>query len=307
MDCKEFSNLLDACLEDALSPEDEKRLEEHAAGCADCAARLRLMRDLRALDADAQVPADFSASWRRKLKEETEEEKARGAHPWRSWLTAAAALVFVVGGTVMTRQRLPLTGKGINPRPTAAQVTEASADAYMAPAQAAAPSAEEEYSVDESMSMAADLPVLERRDMLFSMEEAAAKETEDSAAESLPDLGPMMAMGASASNVTYADLDEAADADEAYDMYEAPEEAEEGAAPWDDAQDADGAAPESGSGIQPDQPQEPGTDSEQEGGSFWREAGLAVLCALPWLAIAAFVLLTVRRIRNRKRNTERKD
>ena len=104
MDCKEFSNLLDAHLDGALPDADEKRLQDHAAECASCAALLALRQDCRRLDEEIQVPDSFSSSWRRMIREEEamEEKKKRRAQ-WKGWAAAAAALVFLIGGTLATR------------------------------------------------------------------------------------------------------------------------------------------------------------------------------------------------------------
>lgn len=292
MDCKEFSNLLDASLEGALPPEDEKRLEVHAAVCADCAARLCLARDLRTLDAEVQVPADFSAAWRGKLDEEDEEDgQARRARPWRSWLTAAAALVFVVGGTLLTRQHLPLTGKNAFPPPAAAQATAAATPgAFLADVQATSlpDFREADLAGAQPAPLETALPMMAAENALYAMEEAAEAPEEEGAWDD--DLGPMAAKGASVSNVIFADS-------EAEDMVEDAEDT----AVYTVAEEADEPAQNSGSDAGTDQSKEPTSDMSPEQRSFWQEAGLLAQCALPWLAAAAAGLLALRWIRNRNR------
>ena len=108
MDCKEFSTLLDAYRDGSLSETEADRMREHAAACPDCAARLALLNDARRMDEDIEVPESFSSSWRRMIREEdTMEDKKVKKLPWKAWIAAAAVLVFVLGGTALTRDSMP--------------------------------------------------------------------------------------------------------------------------------------------------------------------------------------------------------
>ena len=108
MDCKEFSNLLDAYLAGELPDEAADRMREHAQTCAECAQIMAVRRDCRGLEEEIEVPDDFSQGWRRMIREECAmERKAQRRKTWKGWAAAAAALVFVVGGTLLTRDQLP--------------------------------------------------------------------------------------------------------------------------------------------------------------------------------------------------------
>ena len=108
MDCKEFSNLLDAYMDGALPDADARRMRDHVAECDACAALLTLRNDCRRMDEEIQVPDSFSSAWRQTVREEREmEEKSKKAVHWKAWLSVAAALVFVVGGTLASRDDLP--------------------------------------------------------------------------------------------------------------------------------------------------------------------------------------------------------
>ena len=108
MDCKEFSNLLDAYMDGALPDADARRMRDHAAECDACAALLTLRQDCRRMDEEIQVPDSFSSSWRQAIREEKEmEAKPRKVFQWKKWAAAAAALLFVVGGTLASRDGLP--------------------------------------------------------------------------------------------------------------------------------------------------------------------------------------------------------
>ena len=78
MDCKEFSNLLDAFMDGALPDAEADRLRAHAAECDACAALLALRQDCRRVDEETEVPDAFLSSWRRMIQEETmvEEKKS---------------------------------------------------------------------------------------------------------------------------------------------------------------------------------------------------------------------------------------
>lgn len=104
MDCKEFSNLLDAYMDGALSEERAEGVEAHERQCARCAQLLILRRDCRRLEADVELPESFSSGWRQMIREEWNMKENTGKNKaWKNWIAAAAALVFVVGGTLLTR------------------------------------------------------------------------------------------------------------------------------------------------------------------------------------------------------------
>ena len=108
MDCKEFSNLLDALMDGALPDAYARRMRDHARECDACGALLSLREDCRRMDGEIQVPDSFSSSWRKTIREEKRmEEKSKKAVNWKTWVSIAAALIFVVGGTLATRDDLP--------------------------------------------------------------------------------------------------------------------------------------------------------------------------------------------------------
>ena len=121
MDCKEFSNLLDAFADGTLPDEEADRMRAHAGECASCAALLALRQDCRKLDEEIEVPDEFSSAWRQTIREEEKmEKKSPKKSRWRAYLAAAAMLVFVIGGTFLTRDSQA-------PRPAARPTPQASA------------------------------------------------------------------------------------------------------------------------------------------------------------------------------------
>ena len=117
MNCKDFSNLLDAYVDGSVSESEADQMRDHAAACPDCAAMLTLLQDARRMDEAIEVPETFSSSWRQRIREEEnmEEKKIKS---WKTWLAAAAVLVFILGGTALTRENMPsrtqLTGAASN-------------------------------------------------------------------------------------------------------------------------------------------------------------------------------------------------
>ncbi len=127
MNCKEFSTLLDAYADGSLSEAEASQMRDHAAACPDCAAKLTLLQDARRMDEEIEVPETFSSSWRQRIREEeTMEEKKTKSFPWKTWLAAAAVLVFVLGGTALTRDSMPARS---TVRSTSTQSTASAKDA----------------------------------------------------------------------------------------------------------------------------------------------------------------------------------
>ena len=116
MNCSEYSVLLEKLLDGGLTQEEEQALRRHEADCPACARQRReldrLQDTLSALDSGIPpMPEDFHAGWMQKVEEEAMEKKNRTEKPSRKTvmtrvLSAAAALVFVVGGTLLTRDTL---------------------------------------------------------------------------------------------------------------------------------------------------------------------------------------------------------
>ena len=131
MNCEQHAALLEKLWEDAITPEEEARLREHEESCDDCARRRREAELLRMdLDALAQeelpLPEDFHQGWMQLVEQEAADMHAVSQAPKRQrksvarLLSLAAAVVFLVGGTLLTRDQLQLT----QPSTVKSQVTE---------------------------------------------------------------------------------------------------------------------------------------------------------------------------------------
>lgn len=107
-----FHTLLTAYLEGSLSQTDRAAMDDHLKHCGDCQLLLRIRQDCQELDDESEVPALFSSAWRQAIHQQEEDtmqndqevKKERGPLRVRPWMAVAAALVFVVGGTLLTRR-----------------------------------------------------------------------------------------------------------------------------------------------------------------------------------------------------------
>lgn len=114
MTCSKYDVLLEKYLEGALTPAEEALLRQHEDACPACAARRRaldgLQDDLARLSNDVPpLPEGFHQAWTDRVEEAAMENKHESSRPRRQWtrlLSAAAAVVFVLGGTLLTRDAL---------------------------------------------------------------------------------------------------------------------------------------------------------------------------------------------------------
>lgn len=106
MHCEKIEALLEQYLDGALCEQEMQDVRNHLDTCEKCACLAQMCRDLRAEEAE-EVPESFSASWRAKIrKEEQMEKKNQKKRGFRTWMAVAAAFVFIMGGTLLTRDQL---------------------------------------------------------------------------------------------------------------------------------------------------------------------------------------------------------
>lgn len=104
MHCEQIQELLDQYLDGQLGAEDQQRLEDHLSHCEACANLCQICKDLR--KDEGEVPEHFAASWRKAVRREDKMENKRTTqNSFRNILAIAAALVFVIGGTMITRDQ----------------------------------------------------------------------------------------------------------------------------------------------------------------------------------------------------------
>ena len=105
MDCERLRTLLDAYIDGELSEEEARALVNHAKSCESCGRELEaaeLLRDALAhMDEEVAVPLEAQAAWRGAVR--TEARRRIGRRWMRVACAAAAALVLVLGGSLMLR------------------------------------------------------------------------------------------------------------------------------------------------------------------------------------------------------------
>ncbi|MBO2516938.1 MAG: hypothetical protein CW338_06655 [Clostridiales bacterium] len=109
MKCDQFEEMLDRCFDEksGLSAE----MKEHMAECASCRELYSLKRSLPLLDAneDEQFPAGVSLALEKAIYGEdtetmnNEQSSRKSRMPWVKWASVAAAVLVLIGGTLITR------------------------------------------------------------------------------------------------------------------------------------------------------------------------------------------------------------
>jgi len=110
MTCQQYAALLETKLDGPITPEEELLLLEHREHCPACRAQAQLYESLpqrlAALNEDVPpLPEDFHTGWVSRLEDIPMKNKPVRT-PWTRLLATAAAVVFVVGGTLLTRDDL---------------------------------------------------------------------------------------------------------------------------------------------------------------------------------------------------------
>jgi hypothetical protein len=122
LNCERFEALLPDYLEGTLTQDLAAEMAEHAKTCEACAKAEEDMRliltDLAAMDASVQVPAEWSQRWRQAVRDEEktqmlkqEETHRRKPISWRARVSAAAAVLVLVAGSLTVRELIPRTAQ----------------------------------------------------------------------------------------------------------------------------------------------------------------------------------------------------
>lgn len=105
MNCTQIEQYLDAMMDGALSTEETNVVEAHCRGCAACAEKLKItrqmMRVFEEMAPEMDVPLKTQAAWREAVRREAAGKKQR--HLYRYAAGIAAALVVAVGATFALR------------------------------------------------------------------------------------------------------------------------------------------------------------------------------------------------------------
>lgn len=154
MTCADFLSLLPQYPDQMPDDDTTAVFLAHAAECAECANLLveqeAMLLALSTMDDDLEVPETFSSGWRKAVQEEAlARPSKRGFASWKYAVTAAAALVVVLGGTALMRAGLILPDYA-NPKD---QVSTAVSLEYDVAPSAASPATMMAYEMTGTASM----------------------------------------------------------------------------------------------------------------------------------------------------------
>jgi anti-sigma factor RsiW len=120
LNCERFEALLTDYLEGTLPKEDKAAMDQHMEECAASAKSLSdmrmLLQDLTGMDDSAQVPAEWSQSWRQVIRTEERTNMLKQSEtprrkPWRAWIGAVAAVAVLAAGSMAAREWIPAAGQ----------------------------------------------------------------------------------------------------------------------------------------------------------------------------------------------------
>ena len=120
MTCNMFNEYLDRMMDNELSEEQLRALEDHAKECAECAEALAatkmMMETLSDMPEEIDVPLQAQAAWRKAVRTEmAAKSNVRRKSFMRSFIAVAAALIVLVGvGFVGRRNAKPVMETGMN-------------------------------------------------------------------------------------------------------------------------------------------------------------------------------------------------
>ncbi len=143
MNCERFEALLTDYLEGTLTQEDKAAMDQHMEECAACAQSLAdmrmLLQDLTSMDDSVQVPTEWSQSWRQAIRTEERTNMLKQSEtprrkPWRSWVSAAAAVAVLAAGSMAAREWIPATSRTQSESSIALQKTADSGENMQVPA-----------------------------------------------------------------------------------------------------------------------------------------------------------------------------
>ena len=105
MNCKEFLERLDACIDGEMTPDERQAFLRHAQDCSACGEELRsaeaIRKALLQMNEGLSVPLAAQAAWRNAVRREAGRRKGRAFY--RALSTVAAAFVLLAGTTAVFR------------------------------------------------------------------------------------------------------------------------------------------------------------------------------------------------------------
>lgn len=263
----------------------------------------RLLAELRA--ETPEMPAGFHASWKRAVGEEmkraaekppAEQPASRGwGMPWRSLAGVAAMMIFLLGGTLLTRGRW--TRKPMQAEPAGVQMNAVNlaGKERKAPAAPEAPAAEEAEALMDSAALEAAMEAGGSADRNASAAMKAAEPMAPAAMEQemVMEAEAAVDWAADAAPIGAAEVLEATGTMKAAEAMEASESVE-AAEPMEMA--------ESVNAVESAETEKPAAEKPAAEPGFWEDLGQFILHAWPIPAAAVVLAGAAAWLRKRKKN-----
>lgn len=114
MKCSEINEWLDMLMDDAISDDMQRELDEHGHICPECAKNIRTTKEMKALFAqmndEVDVPLPAQAKWRKAIRAEAARGRNRRLYRIVGTVAAAFVLMFGIGWGINSDMFVPKQG-----------------------------------------------------------------------------------------------------------------------------------------------------------------------------------------------------
>ena len=174
MECKKYSELISAEMDEMISPHEKEQLMAHLMVCEKCSEEMRALKQMKSLleqMESPELPDGFHEELMTRIKQE-KKSKVVHAFKWK-WQYSGALVAALMIGFLGIGQMIPLSMQN---KPSAKSVTRAEVAPYEA--QEGAISEASFYEPEQGVQVASEQPNIAGRSRLISEEdEASLQET----------------------------------------------------------------------------------------------------------------------------------
>ncbi len=174
MECKKYSELMSADMDEMISPHEKEQLMAHLMVCEKCSEEMRALKQMKSLleqMESPELPDGFHEELMTRIKQE-KKSKVVHAFKWK-WQYSGALVAALMIGFLGIGQMIPLSMQN---KPSAKSVTRAEVAPYEA--QEGAISEASFYEPEQGVQVASEQPNIAGRSRLISEEdEASLQET----------------------------------------------------------------------------------------------------------------------------------
>lgn len=106
-ECEKYAELIHGYIDNGLSAQERKKLENHLAGCANCKKQIEIFSNLKMTLRERTVPEPVPASLRERIA--GRELKPSGLNPFvliRRWGLVFSAVAIIIGVVIFYQQRM---------------------------------------------------------------------------------------------------------------------------------------------------------------------------------------------------------